>query len=138
MTALAAERNTKERAGDIAEHPVKAATRIYQGSLVVLDAGYAAPGRTATTLIAVGRCEETADNTTGAAGAIKARVKRGTFLFANSSAGDLIAQADVGADCYIVDDQTVAKTNGTSTRSRAGKVVAVDTSGVWVQLGLGI
>ena len=28
--------------------------------------------------------------------------------------------ADVGASAYIVDDQTVAKTNGTSTRSVAG------------------
>ena len=44
-------------------------------------------------------------------------------------------QADVGADCYIVDDQTVAKTNGTNTRSVAGKIIAVDADGVWVKLG---
>ena len=50
-------------------------------------------------------------------------------------AGDLIAQADVGADCYIVDDQTVAKTNGTNTRSVAGKIIAVDADGVWVKIG---
>lgn len=138
MAALAQDRNTKEMVGEVAEHPVKAATKIFQGSLVVLDAGYAAPGRTATGLIAIGRAEEQADNAAGAAGAIKARIKCGVFLFGNSSAGDLIAQADVGADCYIVDDQTVAKTNGTSTRSRAGKIVAVDSNGVWVQLGLGL
>lgn len=138
MTALTADRNTKQRLGDVGEFPVKAATKCYQGSLAVLNAGYAAPGTTAVGLIALGRFEETADNTSGAAGAIKARVQRGSFLFANSAAGDLIAQADVGADCYIVDDQTVAKTNGTSTRSRAGKIVAVETAGVWVQLGLGV
>jgi hypothetical protein len=138
MTALAAERNTKERFGEIEDYPMKAATIGYAGGIAVLDAGYAAPGRTATGLVAVGRFEETKDNSAGAAGAIIARVKRGKFRFANSAAGDLIAQANVGADCYIVDDQTVALTSATSTRSRAGKIVGVDASGVWVQMGLGL
>jgi hypothetical protein len=56
--------------------------------------------------------------------------------FQNSTAGDLIAQADVGTDCYIVDDQTVAKTSGTNTRSVAGKVQEVDAAlGVRVKVG---
>ena len=41
----------------------------------------------------------------------------------------------MGSDCYIVDDQTVAKTNGTNTRSVAGKIIAVDADGVWVKIG---
>lgn len=135
MTALSAPRNTPQRVGDVLAFPVAAATTIHQGSLVVLDAGYAAPGSTATGLIAVGRAEGSA--TAVSAGDAQVEVRRGVFRFANSSAGDLVAQADVGADCFIVDDQTVAKTNGTNTRSRAGKVVAVDADGVWVQLGLG-
>lgn len=135
MPALAAARNTPERAGNVAGVPVKAATTCHQGGIAVLDAGYAAPGRTALNLIAIGRFEETA--TAVVAGDATARVKRGTFKFANSAAADLIAQADAGADCYIVDDQTVAKTNGTNTRSRAGKIEAVDADGVWVQIGLG-
>lgn len=44
--------------------------------------------------------------------------------------------ADIGSDCYIVDDQTVAKTNGTNTRSVAGKIMDVDAQGVWVRSGL--
>jgi hypothetical protein len=135
MAALTAARNTKERSGNVFDLPIKANTTCYQGGLAVIDAGYAAPGRVATTLIAVGRFEETAAAVV--AGDATARVKRGTFKFANSAAADLIAQADVGADCYIVDDQTVAKTNGTNTRSRAGKIEAVDADGVWVQIGLG-
>lgn len=138
MTALATARNTKERSGGVLDIPVKASTACYQGGLAVLDAGYAAPGRTATGLIAAGRFEENADNSTGAAGAIYARIKPGIFKFANSGSSDAITQADVGADCYIVDDQTVAKTSGTSTRSRAGLIIAVDSDGVWVQLGLGV
>lgn len=138
MAALSAPRNTPERVGNVEDYPVKAATTCFQGGIAVLNAGYAAPGTTATDLIAIGRFEQDADNSAGAAGAIKARVKRGVFKFKNSASGDLIAQADVGADCYIVDDQTVAKTNGTSSRSRAGIIVAVDSDGVWVQLGLGV
>ena len=135
MTALVASRNTPARDGEVFGLPVKAATTVYQGSLVVLNAGYAAPGTAATGLIAVGRAEETA--TAVSAGDALVRVCRGVFKFGNSAAGDLIAQADVGADCYIVDDQTVAKTNGSSSRSRAGQIVAVDSDGVWVQVGLG-
>ena len=37
---------------------------------------------------------------------------------------------------YIVDDQTVAKTNGSSTRSAAGTIVDVDAQGVWVRVGI--
>lgn len=135
MTALVNARNTLERAGDVLDYPVKASVKPIQGGIAVLNAGYAAPGTTATGLIAVGRFEETVDNSAGANGAVIARVKRGTYKFGNSSAGDLIAQADVGADCYIVDDQTVAKTNGSSSRSVAGKIIAVDTDGVWVKIG---
>lgn len=134
--SLAQARNTKERIGEVFDFPVAAATTCHQGGLAVLNAGYAAPGATAVGLIAVGRFEESA--TAVSAGDVKVRVKRGTFKFANSAAGDLIAQADVGADCYIVDDQTVAKTSAANTRSRAGKIVAVDSDGVWVQVGLGL
>jgi hypothetical protein len=138
MSALSAARNTQERQGDVLGFPVGAAKTIYQGGLVVLDAGYAEPGNVDTDLIAVGRAEETVDNSAGSAGDLNVRVRRGIFKFGNSASTDLIAQADVGADCYIVDDQTVAKTNGSSARSRAGKIVAVDSDGVWVQVGLGV
>lgn len=135
MAALTAARNTPERAGDVLGYPVKASVKPIQGGIAVLNAGYAAPGTTALNLVAIGRFESTVDNTAGANGAETVEVKRGTFKFGNSSAGDLIAQADVGADCYIVDDQTVAKTNGTNTRSVAGKIIAVDADGVWVKIG---
>ncbi|MDT3669002.1 MAG: hypothetical protein ROZ37_01565 [Aromatoleum sp.] len=134
--ALAQPRNTPSRSGEVFGFPVAASTTIYQGSLVVLDAGYAVPGATDTGLVAVGRAEETV--TAVSAGDAAVRVRRGIFKFANSADTDAIAQADVGADCYIVDDQTVAKTSGTNTRSRAGQIVAVDADGVWVQIGLGL
>ena len=136
MTALSSARNTPERTGNVFGFPVKASVKAIQGGIAVLNAGYAAPGTAATGLVCIGRFEETVDNTSGSNGDVSVQVKRGVFKFANSASGDLIAQADVGADCYIVDDQTVAKTSATNTRSIAGKIIAVDADGVWVKLGL--
>jgi hypothetical protein len=141
MVALAADKNVAHLGDSPTLHllklPVKANVRIFKGALVVVDAGFAAPGRTATGLIVAGRAERQFDNTGGAAGAITAEVRRGVFPFVNSSAGDAIAQADVGTVCYIVDDQTVAKTSGTNTRSIAGRVVSVSEgdSQVYVEIG---
>jgi hypothetical protein len=97
-------------------------------------AGYAQGGATATTLKAAGVANETADNTAGASGDIKVTVRRdGWFRFANSASGDLITIADIGNSCYIVDNQTVAKTDGGTTRSVAGKIRDVDAQGVWIE-----
>lgn len=135
MAALAADRNTPEREGSIRVFDVAASTRIFIGALVVLNAGNAAPGSTATGLVAVGRAEEPVDNSAGAAGDKQVKVRSGTFRFNNSAAGDAIAAADIGSTCYVVDDQKVAKTDGTGTRSAAGTVFDVDDQGVWVTVG---
>lgn len=139
MTALTADRNTPSRAGSLHEPPVKAATLIYTGSLVCLDAaGLGVPGATALGLVALGRAERRADNSGGLDGDIRVRAVSGCYRWANSAAADEITRAEIGDDCYIVDDQTVAKTDGTGTRSRAGKIVDVDDLGVWVITGIGI
>lgn len=135
MAALTADRNTPIRANEDFSFPVAAATKIFAGSLVALNSsGLAVPGATATTLKAAGRAEALADNSAGAASAINVKVRRGCFRFANSGGGDAIALADIRANCYIVDDQTVAKTDGTGTRSVAGVIRDVDADGVWVEI----
>jgi hypothetical protein len=92
-----------------------------------------AKGATATGCFGVGRAEDTVDKSAGAAGAISLTYRAGQFAFANL-ASDLITQAEVGKVCYIVDDQTVAKTNGTGTRSPAGIVEGIEGTGVvWVR-----
>ncbi len=132
--ALNKDRNTPSRDGVDVVHPVAAAKKIYAGSLVVLNAtGYAEPGSTATTLTASGRAEAQVDNSSGADGALTITVRRGVFRFSNH--GDAVTRTEIGKSCYIVDDQTVAKTSGTSTRSVAGKVIDLDGSGVWVEVG---
>lgn len=131
---LTADRNTPRKDGETIVVPVAANKKIYAGALVAADAsGYATPGATATTLTALGRAEESVDNTGGANGAKSVTVRRGVFLFKNS-AGDPVTQAELGKTCYIVDDETVSKSNaGGNTQSVAGKVLGVGSDGVWVE-----
>ena len=134
MAALTGDRSTPMRSGEVVVLPVAGTKKIFAGSLVARDAsGYATPGATATTLLGAGRAEAQADNSAGSSGDMTVEIRKGVFRFGNSSAGDAITRAEIGTDCYIVDDQTVAKTNGTGTRSVAGKVFDVDTDGVWVR-----
>jgi hypothetical protein len=133
--ALAKDRNTAERTGDLLVAGVAAAVKCFAGGIAVLDAaGNVKPGVTAAGLICIGRFEEYADNSAGLADAITATAKRGTFRFANSGA-DAVTVAEIGDVCYIVDDETVAKTSGGATRSVAGIVEDVDSVGVWVRMG---
>lgn len=137
MAALTQDRNTPRLEGGVYEAGVAATTKLFGGSLGCFNAaGYLVPGSTATTLKAAGRIEKQVDNTGGGAGAKSAKYRPGIYRFGNSASGDLITIADVGADCYIVDDQTVAKTHATNTRSIAGTVVMVDSLGVWVKVGI--
>jgi hypothetical protein len=134
--ALSADRNTPRRDGRLRYMPVAASTKIYAGALVMKNASvYATKGATATVQVAVGRANESVDNSSGTAGAAFVTVEAGEFKFKNSASTDLITIADVGVDCYIVDDETVAKTHATNTRSIAGKVTGVDADGVWVRVG---
>ncbi|WP_236175537.1 hypothetical protein [Pseudomonas pseudonitroreducens] len=133
--ALTKDRNTSRRDGIQFSDPVAAAAKIFAGSLVCLDAsGNAVPGSTATTIKVRGVAQEQVDNTGGAAGAKRIETRRGVFQFANSASTDQITRAEIGTQCYIVDDQTVAKTSATNTRSVAGVVRDVDDGGVWVEI----
>ncbi|WP_435609907.1 hypothetical protein [Pseudomonas knackmussii] len=132
---LAKDRNTLRRDGVQFSDPVAADTLIFAGALVCLDAsGNAVPGATSTTLKARGVAQEQVDNTGGAAGDLSVESRRGVFQFANSTSTDQITRADIGSECYIVDDQTVAKTSATNTRSVAGVIRDVDSNGVWVEI----
>lgn len=139
MTALTTTRATPERTGESYSYPVAASVNCLAGGLAVLDsAGRAKPAVTATGLIAIGRFEATADNSSGQAGDQLVSVKRGVFRWGNSAAGDAIGIDSIGDLAYLVDDQTVAKTNGSSTRSPAGVIVDVDDAGVWVYSGFDV
>lgn len=134
--ALSQDRMTKRRDGKRFNDPVAAATILYVGALVCLNAaGNAVPGATATGLVARGICTERADNASGDAGDQHVDTEPGVFAFKNSAAADEIDRSHIGELAYIVDDETVAATHATNTRSVAGSIVDVDSDGVWVRVG---
>ena len=135
MTAATQDRDTREVPGRLRAYPLEAAAKIYGGTLACINAaGNLVKGITSATLKCVGVAMQSYDNTAGAAGAITGEVKTGVYgPFLNSAAADLLADTDVGSDCYIVDDSTVAKTSAAATRSIAGRVWKVDASGVWLK-----
>jgi hypothetical protein len=134
MTALNSGRNTTMRLGDHRVEPMAAAVKVFMGAIVMRNAaGHVTKGATAIGCIGVGRASDTFDNTAGAAGDLRCEYRTGIFGYANHAA-DLVAQADMGKLCYIIDDQTVAKTDGTGTRSPAGYVDGIEGGTVWVRL----
>jgi hypothetical protein len=141
MAALTQSRNTPRfvfpSVDGVLGFRTTAATTYFQGGIVAIESttGRLVPGATATTLIAVGIKGK--DDQTSVAADEDIEAESGVFKLANS-AGDAIPATQEGQDCFIEDDQTVAATDGAASRSRAGKVVKVDTDGVWVQIALGL
>lgn len=134
MVALTSDRNTPYRLGDTRVQPVAAGVVIFAGSLVMRNAsGFITKGATATGAVAVGRAEAKVDNSGGAAGAANVEYRQGIFAFENAGA-DPVTQAGVGKLCFVLDDQTVAATDGAGTRSRAGIVDGLEGGRVWVRL----
>ncbi|MGK2898374.1 MAG: hypothetical protein ACSLE9_06775 [Burkholderiaceae bacterium] len=136
MTATTTDRNTRQRPGIKRAFPMAAATLIPAGVIACLNAsGLLVNGATSATLKCVGVTQKAADNSAGLASAINGEVETGVFgPFANSASTDQITLTEVGSDCYIVDNQTLAKTSNSAARSVAGKVWDVDTEGVWLKV----
>lgn len=135
MTALTKERNTKRIEGQASfPVPVAASVTCYAGAIACINtSGHATPGAATASLRTLGRFEETVTNGATAA-AVNVLVQRGIFRYANSSSTDAITIADRTNDCYVVDDQTVAKTSNSNARPVAGTVYDVDSDGVWVDM----
>ena len=134
MVAMTQDRNTSRRERGLLQVLVAASAVIFAGSIVCVNAdGFAVEGDTDPDLIYMGRAEHAVDNTGGADGNVSLLVRTdGAFQFENS-ATDPVTQASIGMLCWVVDNQTVAATSGTGTRSACGRVVGIDSEGVWVE-----
>jgi hypothetical protein len=134
--ALAAAKDVPELDSAIGmehEEGLAATQVVWQGALLVIRAdGRLGVASAATGLVAAGVAQESRNSTGLAAGALSCRFRSGIFLFNNSGGGDAITVANVGETVFIVDDETVALTDGTGTRSAAGRVYRVEAAGVWV------
>lgn len=140
MTAQAQATNRIVRGGSALGAPVKAVSQIWQGGMVALLAGKAIAGRVAATYAELATLRViglAAHDVLGgvADGDETATVERVIAQFANSAAADEITAADIGNPCFLVDDQTVARTVGAGLRPIAGQIIDVDAAGVWVDVG---
>ena len=146
MTALAASKALYKLDGSPLPVQIgykqKISTTIYPGALCAVDTtGYCRPARTSTTDAVVGYAKKNPRAATGlytstVAGDTYVEVAAGVIELNNSASSDEITITEIWDYCYVVDDQTVAKTDGTSTRVRAGRVVGLTGAGVLVLVGL--
>lgn len=106
MTALAEDRKTSRKDGILFGVPMAATKKCYAGALANLDAsGYAKPAEDTTGEKFLGVVNDSqVDNSSGVNAALNLEGRKtGSFQFAASG----MAQSDLNADAYIVDDQTV-------------------------------
>jgi hypothetical protein len=116
---------------------IKASTTVYRGQIAILKSGVLIATPDATTNVVVGVVDKagpgTANSGPGIAGgstdgAVTAEIQTGAFFFACSTSSDALTVADIGSTVYVYDQVTVAKTDGSSSRPVAGKLVQIDTT----------
>ena len=123
------ERATVERQGRTFTHELGAGAEILRGTMVMLVAGKAQAGAAAVGASCVGIAKATVAIDEGD---LSVDADLGCFSMANSPT-DPLAGADVGSDCFIEDNDTIAKTDGAGTLSKAGRVREIDGNAVWVE-----
>lgn len=133
MSAATTAIDTPERAGAMTNSPVAAATVIFAGTMVALNAaGNAVPASDTAALKVVGRAEADVDNSAGAIGDKTVNAKAGCFRYSNSGT-NAATKANIGGKAYAEDDNTVGTAIGTNAIV-AGEIVDVDADGVWVKI----
>ncbi len=117
--------------------PMAAATKIFNGALVMIDAsGNANPAAAASgnnAFVVAGIAEETVDNSAGSAGdlsiTVKANCDDGAYGFVNSGSAAIDA-THVGKLAHASDDNTVANAASSTTRPIVGHIHSVDADGL--------
>ena len=120
------------------DYPVLAATTIYAGGMVAIDAtGYAIPAELTAGIKIVGVAREYVDNSAGADAAKNVRVHAGMAVWYDNDTTNAVDQADLGDVCYVFDDETVRDYVGGGVNVIAGTVMDLDaTKGVLVWIDL--
>lgn len=129
-----AERNTERMVGVLMMLAIKASTTIEGGKMAGVGAdGYGVEAADAAGIRVLGVADESVDNSAGADGDLNVRIYSGQLFKMKNSATNAVDQADIGSLCFVEDDETVADAAGTNGIV-AGRVAAVGTDGVWVQI----
>ncbi len=129
------ERNTPYKDGTNIPLAVAASTKIEAGKIVAVNAsGYAVEASDTASIVVMGIAQETADNSSGANGAISVDIKRGkAFKLKNGTTAVTIAS--LGGNVVVQDDETVTTTAGATNDITVGKCLGVESDGVWVYIG---
>ena len=132
MAALAQDRTTRKKTPGLKAYPVKAATKIFAGSKVAVDAnGWAVPAADAAGLRVVGVAYQQADNTAGANGAMMVLVDAPVIALFDATS---ITQAMVGQIMYVVDDHTFDDAPGVNA-IKAGRLIEfVSVNSGWIEI----
>ncbi len=132
--ALNKDRETLRRDGRHLVFEMAAAAKIFGGGMVAVDgSGNALPAADVAGLKVAGIAEVHVDNSAGVAGEKTVLVERGrAYKLANSAANPVTA-AQLLTEVYVEDDETVAAAGGTNSIV-AGRCLAVDSDGVWVEI----
>jgi hypothetical protein len=118
---------------DLLAIPLKGGIKVYKGAMMAITAaGILTNASADVTLKVVGSSEHDYDTTGLSDGDLVGQVRRGAFHYKNSAAGDAIAQAEYLKTVYVVDNQTVAKTDGTGTRPAAGIFLGFGSDGLLI------
>lgn len=137
MTATTVDRDTARKDIDAPlSYTMKGNTKIPAGVLVCSDAsGYAVNAADTAAYHLLGRSNALVDTTSAgplgqlADGVASIECEHGVFKFGNSG----IVLADVGKLAYVLDNQTVCLSGGTSHTIAAGIIVAyVSATEVWI------
>lgn len=130
---------TEIRDGELIQIPLLASAIILQGTFAVIDNsghGVASEDVGGAGQICLGIWDHSAENT-GANGDVLGLVRRNKQFLVRNSETNPVTQADFGTQVDIEDNQTIAKTDGTGTRSLAGRFMGFDTqyeNCVWVEI----
>jgi len=108
--------------------PVKGGVQIFSGALVVIEAGFLVPGKTALNLTHPSKAEKWVDNRLGADGDVTCPVTN-EMAFGYHNDGS-VTSAHVGSKVYIIDDETVGVDN--TGKSVAGTVTHLEGGLVYV------
>lgn len=133
MTATTTDRDSKRSDGELKAMKMSN-VKVPKGVLVCIDtSGYATNGADTANYLFAGVSYEQVDNSSGSAGNKEIRVeKTGEHLFAYN--GTDAAQAIVGKEVYIVDNQTVDDDAGATTNDIKCGTVAEVVSGSLVRI----
>lgn len=126
MSAITAGRAFKSFAKGRKSHPIAGTIVLWRGAMVFNNASGYADMTTGNGLKCLGVSPADQDNLAGAAAAFRAEIVCDEiFDFAIGTSSDALVDADVGATVYAIDNATVGKTSGSSSRSIAGTLVEI-------------